>query len=372
MTEKIRLRTALPLMLMMVLVAPAAAQDEDATAPLLQAMAYLHPRTDPVGIDFVDWAQLKRLHGAEDVTSASPLDERQRFLLEVARNESVPVPLGLDRLATWADTWGWDTTDLDWQARYLDGRNVLHFREHWDPASFRVALDSFGYELDATGDIEVWRAPRDDMPSDMLLERVGAEIDAPETWFTSAPVSISDEGRTVVVHAHGSGAAPRDVRKAARPDLERVADTPAVRAAAALGDVVAGDVAGGREHLCRWPGEADTFADHPQISTILEGLHGYEARATGYTREAAGSPADVRYVFSYRRPRHARADLEGRAALVELGAPWDPASSALSLMDARVDGKELILDVQPEHGHPGPYGSWRITWDPFVMCGAPG
>jgi hypothetical protein len=372
MVSMMGLRIAMALVLALVVTAPAVARNEDTAAPLLEAMAYLDPGSDPAGLDFVDWAQLKRLYGAEGVTSASPLEERQHFLLEVARNEAVPLPLGLDRLATWPELWGWDTTDLDWQARFLDGRDVLRFGEHWDPAGFRAALKSLGYERDDSGRPEVWLPPDDEIPTEARIERVGTRIEAPELSLTFAPVTISTDGRTVVIDAYGPGPSLRQLRKASRPDLERIAKTPAGRAARAMGEVVVASVAASADFPCRWPGEQDLLAGEPDIGAIVAGLHRYEARADGYGREAAGSPASVRYVFSYRRPRQARADLEGRAALVELGAPWDPASAALSLTHARVAGKELILDVQPDSGHPGPYGNWRIVWDPFVMCGSPG
>lgn len=367
----LRIALAGVLALVLVLAAPAAAQEEDAPAPLLQAMAYVHPKADPVSVDFVDWAQLKRLYGYEGISSASPLEERQRFMLEVARNEAAPVPLGLDRLATWPATWGWDNTDLDWQARYWDGRNVLRFGEHWDPAPFRAALESFGFERDASGAIEVWQPPEARIPSDVLLERVGQEIDAPEMTLTFAPVTISGDGRTVIIHDIGPAGPPKPLRRAARPNLERVAATPAVRAASALGDAIAGTVtATSPDYLCRWPWE-DTLAEDPEVSAVVEGLHQYQARADGYARSDADAPAMIRYVFSYQRPRQARADLEARSTLVELGTPWVSPAGEVALLDARAEGQELILDVEPVHGQPVPYMGWRFVWAPFASCGPP-
>ena len=364
----LRMVLSLVLALALALAAPASGSVEDAPPPLLQAMAYVHPKADPVSVDFVDWAQLKRLYGHEGITSASPLAERQRFMLEVARNESLPVPLGLDRLATWPEAWGWDNTDLDWQARYWDGRNVLRFGEHWDPAPFRAALESFGYQRNASGGIEGWQPPEARMPTDLRLELMRGEIEGPETSHTYAPVTIDSAERTVVIHDIGPALPPKSLRRAARSDLERIADTPAVRAAIALGDVIAATVAASPEYLCRWPHE-DMLAEDPEVSAVVDGLRRYQARADGYARSGAGAPATVRYAFSYKRPRQARADLEARSALVELGTPWSSPAGEVALLDARVEGKELILDVEPLHGHPGPYTGWRYVWAPFASCG---
>ena len=89
---------------------PAAAD----STPMLEALSLLPPEID--AFEFTHWSALKAVHGGADVTSASPLVERQRLLLDVARSEATTFPPGLDRLATWSDRWGWDTTDLEWQA----------------------------------------------------------------------------------------------------------------------------------------------------------------------------------------------------------------------------------------------------------------
>ena len=82
--------------------------------PILGALSLLPP--DIGAFEFTDWAALKAAHGGSDVTSASPLAERQWLLLDITREEYTTVPPGLDRLDTWSERWGWDTTDLEWQA----------------------------------------------------------------------------------------------------------------------------------------------------------------------------------------------------------------------------------------------------------------
>ncbi len=363
------LRMVLALVLVLTLATPADARDETAPTPLLEAMAFVRPERDPVGVSFVDWAQLKRLYGSEALTSSSPLEDRQRFMLEVARNESLPLPLGIDRLITWPAAWGWDNTDLDWQARSFDGRTVLRFGERWDPAPFRTALESSGYQLAPGRGMQVWLPPDVDMPTDLRLERVSGEITGSETSQSFAPVTISGDGRTVVIHDFGVWASPKRLRRASRPDLERIANTPVGRAAAALGDVEVASVAASRQMPCAWPGEEGPLAANPEVSTIVAGLHPYQARAEGYRRAAADTPARIRYVFSYQRSGEAQADLEGRSSLVEMALPSGPLAAELTLIDSHVDGKEILLDVEPVGGHPGPYLGARMAWAPFAMCG---
>lgn len=357
-------RAVLSLLLLLALTLPAIAHDE-APAPLMEAMAMLDPRTDPVVVNFVDWAQLKQLYESEAITSSSSLEERQRLMLEVARHEAVPVPLGLDRLATWPDAWGWDNTDLDWQAQFYDGRIVLRFGEHWRPAPFRTALESMGFELAPGGGIEVWRPPEAEMPTDLRLERVGHEIDAAATSLPFAPVTISHDGRTVIIHSFGAGAPAKQLGAASRPRLERIAAEPAALAAAALGDVVAAFASD--TMLCTWLGEEDLFARDPEVNALVRGLHPYQARSEGYRRTAVGEPAFVRYVFSYRLPRQAQADLQARSALIETEFPWAPLAPELRLLDARVEGAALILDLVLVDGRPA-IGA-PVAWAPFMLCG---
>ena len=89
---------------------------------LLQALAYA-PR-DAVSIEFTDWAGLKLASGGEDVTSDSPLHEREALLLAIERSEAVLAPLGLDLLDSWPAAWGWDTTDLAWQLDAVTARGA--------------------------------------------------------------------------------------------------------------------------------------------------------------------------------------------------------------------------------------------------------
>lgn len=351
-------------------------RDAEATAPLLEAMAYVDPASEAVGLEFVDWGQLKDVHGGAAITSASPLPERQRLLLDFARSETLPFSLGLDRLASWAPAWGWDVTDLEWQARYLHlpggapADSVLRFGEHWDVETFRQALRGWGYERDGDGDIELWFPPPEAMPSELHLERLaGGGYEGPDMSQTHAVVAIDPDGRTVVIREFEGDVPPRQLRSASRPHPGRMADHPATRAAAALDRPLVADVqaSGSDRFLCAWPSEAGPLEGDPETSAIVDELHAYAARANGYRRADPRAPALGRHVFAYDDPRMARADLEGRSELVAAGVR----AGVVSLTSAHVEGRELVLDVESVSGHPdvGLVGP-RFAWAPFVMCGS--
>ena len=88
-----------------------------ASSPLLDALAFASP--DTIYFEFTDWTVLKALHDGSDITSASPLEDRQRLVLDMVHAEASRFDFGLDRLATWPELWGWDNTDLAWEATWF-------------------------------------------------------------------------------------------------------------------------------------------------------------------------------------------------------------------------------------------------------------
>ena len=329
---------------------------ETAPSPLMEALAFVPEASDPTSLQFVDWAQLKDLHGGAGISSTSPLAERQRLMLDIVRAEAAPMDLGIDRLATWPDAWGWDSTDLDWEARVFGEIAVLRFGEHWDVQPFRDALSGFGYEAHGfEGGVAYRPDPDAEVPSQLRFANMhgldihGREITEPTVW-----VAISDDGRTVVLgRADGVG---RSLRAGLKADPARVEASGFGRAAAALGRPVTASVLDGRsacsERMNEW-----LMGEALEVAASVAPLHRYEALAAGYTRADASALPDGRYVFAYPRSQQARDDLAGRRTLVEEGYPFNDSTSryedvAFSLVDARVAGSRLILDVAPVGGAP--------------------
>src|SRR6478672_3207159 len=100
--------------------APAAAQSPSPAAgfaPLTEAVTFAP--LGAAGILFTDWAAAKAAHGYADVTSATPIDERMRAMVDLGKLEAPFAGYAIEHLATHADDWGWDTTDLDWEAGFM-------------------------------------------------------------------------------------------------------------------------------------------------------------------------------------------------------------------------------------------------------------
>ena len=168
-----------------------------ASSPLLDALAFAPP--DTISFEFTDWTVLKALHDGSEITSASPLEDRQRLVLDMVHSEASRFDFGLDRLATWPELWGWDNTDLAWEATWFpfDVR-VLRFREGWDSGPFIDRLEALGYSRtdDRYGSLF------SDPPDFSAGSGGEAAVDADELLLAASrppSVAISNDGRTVAI-----------------------------------------------------------------------------------------------------------------------------------------------------------------------------
>ncbi len=340
--------------------------------PMLEALSLL-----PLGIDafeFTDWAALKAAHGGADVSSTSPLAERQQLMLDLARSEATTFPLGLDRLDTWAERWGWDTTDLDWQASCCNAFDffILRFRDDWDAGPFMARLEADGYERrDLPHATSFTLEPGTDAPDRDYLERVlgieGPMGDAP----SRASVAIAPDGRTVVL-VQGPDA-HEILELAAGADPAAIAESPFGRVATALGRPLAARVWNG-EHGCSRTGvERDASAGNARLVQAVGELHPYEAFGIGYERAGPEEPAVGRYVFAYERAKDARTDLPGRRRLIDegdsnrYGAPYR--DSVFTLVDAAAGARLLTLDVAPVDDAPSSLFDAVVGHDAlFAIC----
>lgn len=356
---------------------------------LLQALAYV-PR-DAVSVEFTDWAALKQTYGGEDVTSSSPLEEREALLLEIGRSDAVLAPLGLDLLDTWPAAWGWDTTDLAWQldAVTMNGApTVLRFRDAWDPAPFLAQLERHGFvRVEAPGVIsyapgpEAWYDPGEALGRAFGLEPPGSPGETSSEPFVAPSVGLTflGDGRTVIVEREGTG---RELaRHALRRDPAAIAASPFGRVATGLGEplaalIIDGEVgcSGTGDENARLP-EADA-----QLAQAVGELHPYGALGAGYWRPGDQDEPAGRYVFDYARRGHAESDLAGRVALIDQGLSADGRrpyrEASFTLAGAEVVGRDLVLDVRPVDDRPAglfdelmgrPYGQSGV----LAVCGPP-
>jgi hypothetical protein len=320
-----------------------------ATSPLLDALAFTPPQV--ISFQFTDWTALKALHDGSDITSASPLEDRQRLVLDMVHAETRRwTAFGLDQLATWPELWGWDNTDLDWEATWgsigAPPARVLRFRGDWDPEPFKARLEGYRYSRS--------EKPHGTLFSDAPYFGGGPEgeaiLDTDERltrWGGS--VAISSDGHTVAIGVEGDRA-DRILKAAARADPAAVATSPFGRVAVALGRpvtafLVGGDVACSDVGLGSGGLPGDTVRRPPSI----DALHPYQAFGIGYERAGPSEPAVGRYAFAYKRAKQAKADLAGRRILIDNGyasRSGRPSQDvALTSGDATPDPRTLVLDV---------------------------
>lgn len=383
-------RSALTVGLALLLAVPAAlgiggssstsAQDDDGrvatdSTPMLDALSLLPPDID--AFEFTHWSALKAVHGGSDVTSASPLAERQRLMLDIARHEATTFPLGLDRLATWSERWGWDTTDLDWQASccQVPGFAILRFRDDWDPEPFMARLEADGYERRERPHATSFTLDPDaEAPDRDFLERALDDEGAMgRPHRPRASVAISPDGHTVVLVMGPD--AHKILKLAARVDPEAIAGGSIGRVAAALGRPLAARIMDRRPYGCSGTGELGELSDdQAALVQAVDVLNPYQAFGTGYQRAGPGEPAVGRYAFAYKRARDAASDLPGRRRLIDEGdsirhgTPYR--DRVFTLVDAVVEGRQLILDVAPVNDTPQTLFDTVIGRDMvFAVCG---
>jgi hypothetical protein len=242
------------------------------TTPLLAALAYAPLDTELIKFEFTDWAALKAMHGGELVTSASPIEDRQALLLDISHTEASPLPLGFDRTLR-AGSWGFDSTDLLWEAVWHGSNSVLRVREDWDPtppavSPRRTRLHTEGSPLG-----------------------ISYAFERPTIEDRSAPLSltISSDRRMLVL---GSFDGRQVLGTAARADPDVVAATPFGRVATALGQPLAASIRDGVLG-CLGTGTEDLhlYDDAAALIESVGPLDSYEAYGAGYERASPGEPA---------------------------------------------------------------------------------
>ncbi len=293
---------------------------------------------------FTDWAAMKAAHGLEDITGATPLDGRMDAMLSLGKIEAPFAGYAIGRFRGHADAWGWDTTDLDWEASYLlDGPPVavLRFREGFDLAPVIAHFDDRGFTVEMTEDATI-RSHAMDVSADWIGD----------SDFGVLNTAFLDDGRTLVL---SSGLDAVKAALDARHVMTFRASPAAVAAARLEGPLSAGIELGPDACAAYDPvtlGDPDA-GGNAQLLAQAGPLGTWEAMAVGTDRDAAGE-ATGRFVLAYADPGQAIADTAGRTLLADQGislrAQQPYATSVFQLTDVTTDDAELVLDVVPVDG----------------------
>lgn len=119
-----------------------------AISPYLESALAHSPATVSL-FAFTNWELLKEIGGVPDLTSAASIDERVDFMRTLGLQEqAVASGFGVSNFLTHAEMWGWDATDLLWEANLTtDGSPVflLRFPDDFDFAPIFARLDERDY-----------------------------------------------------------------------------------------------------------------------------------------------------------------------------------------------------------------------------------
>jgi hypothetical protein len=292
---------------------------------------------------FTDWAAMRAFHGIDGVTSGSPLDERMDAFMTLSTEEGPFAGFGIARLARHAEAWGWDTTDVDWEAAYwTDGPPVavVRLRDDIDLDPIVAHYDDRGFSVDSYDDATIR----------------SHEMDVRADWITSSDFGVLntaflDDGRTLVLSSSVDGVkAALDARH-----VQSFRAAPASLVAGALGAPLSAAIDVGIGSCAAYDPRLAEDPDGPNAAVLDQAglLRDWEAMGVGTSRTADGEPAG-RFAFAYGDARDAMADLAGRALLAQQGyslMTQRPLAERILTLDAfDVDGNVLTLEVTPAEG----------------------
>ena len=290
---------------------------------------------------YTDWAAMKAAHGVADITSATPLDERIAAMLQLTRSEAPFAAFALSHFRGHADSWGWDTSDLDWEAS-LQGDGppvaVLRFRHGFDLDPVAAHLDARGFSTTDYGDAVIRSHD---------LATAGSWVGT--TNFGILNTAFLDDGHTLVLSSSVDALkAALDARYVMTYRAE-----PAVIVAGALGDPLSAGIEIGPD-ACHGFDPRGLPVDDGANDALLADvgpLRSWEAMGIGTDRMAADEPSSARIAFAYGSQSDATADLPGRLRLGRegisqlAGKPYRDA--VFSVTGGSTGGDVLTIDVTP-------------------------
>jgi len=308
------------------IVEPAPATAPAVVSPLLEALGYAPAQT--TSLFFTDWAAIKAATG---VVSPLPKDGRMDFFISLKDIHATPALFTRTNIERQWEVWGWDASDLEWEATIGAGDAPLY-------------IVKFSPEVDLPALFERYRAfdfTESEVAGGYLFSHDIA-FDAPwvRTELAFSNSAFLPEHRIGLF----SGAVEQLTTwldsSARWSDAERVVET-----ATALGTVTGAALVEGAM-LCGHPRLTEAAVESEvDIATLAD----YDLFAVG-SREVEGE-ATATLAFHYAEAASAAADLAPRTALATEGlslvseAPY--AETLFRMTESRVEQRMLLLEVTP-------------------------
>lgn len=283
---------------------------------LLAALSFAPLETEL--LSFTDWEAIKLRQHAGGVTGASPMGLRRDFLRSLTEDETAASAFALAYFAHQAEQWGWDTTDLLWEAT-VQGQGapvfVLRLRDDFDMEGLLARFEERDFTKTKHSGALVYTHPLDlTVPWRTELAVFNAAVLPDEKILIHA----SDPTTILSVLAARAGAANWQNNAAA------------LAVAAALGPASAALIAPGPQTcadlgfaallsplLGSSQSSADELAALQQKFFGDKPLHPYLMLGVGYRYEASHPVGMV--VMHYPSPDQAQTDLEARQELAANG-----------------------------------------------------
>jgi hypothetical protein len=327
-----------------VLSSGAAGTPDGTDSALAQALA--HAPADVTSIDVIDWAALKAQLAGDELSSSSPDAARAEFMAAAGRVAPVGLSPIAPRFREHAREWGFDPTELDWEATFSSGPErepgvvplvALRFREGFDLRALESRFDERGFAREELEGATIW------------ISDPGAN----EAWAETTAIHLQrtaflPDGRTLLLAGgHDDGAA--------LAALKRALTGPRA-------DTVGGPL----------PSLAGAVVPYPAVTIRLSAAACQEPLdppVAGVAVAFRPDPAPrgrIAYLFD---GADTQRGLDARRQMLATGtiaATATPYVDAFEVGFSSTSGGVAVLDVEPTDGTAAPLFSLVVRGDPLV------
>lgn len=311
-----------------------------AQSNLAQALSFAP--TNAGSVSFTDWTLLKQYDGGQSLTSKSDYQARLNFYLAVSRDQGTAsfYDAAYTIVQDWAKLWGWDTSDLLWEATLQDPlppAYVLKVRSDLDLNPIMSRFTSRGFSSSAYQGATVYSHP----------------LDLTVGWYNDTSIfnaAVLPSEHVIILSSAAN--AVRSVLDAHANVSSSLAGDAAIQAVASDLGPQASAIVTTASSVCPnvdKVGDRDPLAQDQQLLASAGTLHSYSALGIAY-KQAQGQPAgliDLRFGAGQdaQADENARKSLASNAVTAFDGVAY---SQALFTVDsASVAGSSLLFKVQP-------------------------
>ena len=341
----------------LVLIATLAATHALSATSLEQVLRFVPQDSTDVMILFTDWSQIKSNLGLGLLTSEGPPAFRLELAMRVSQDQAAASAYALSFIRTHADTWGWDTADLDWEA------NVL--TRELPPTYILKLRDDFDFSPVATNFAERGFIRTESYGALVFTHEFAGEAD----WIRTTELAILttayvEEEQLMILSSFPAGVeaflgvragelASLAADRFTRATVEHLKNPTAAIVLRGLGECLYFTPNPILDLLGTIPTD-ERIAELKATIEKQELLVPYRALGVGY-RQEEGRPVGT-IVFEYDTPELAAMELPVRSLLAQEGmsAHYDApiSESHFTLIDSDVQASAVILTVAPINEQP--------------------